>query len=609
MKKKSNQMFTYIVIYGIIDTKDKGGFMRVSTSKSKNSESFYITHSYINEDGKSTSRIFKKLGTLAELSESLNTDRVGVMKWAREQAKVETKKYNKENEDVVVSFSQMSRIPLNVERVYNSGYLFLQSIHESLRFDNITRNIKSRHKYEYDLHGILKHLVISRIINPGSKKNTYEYSKTLLEGPKYEIHDIYRALSVLATESDYIQTEVYKNSDLIRKRNTKVLYYDCTNYYFEIEAEEDQKRYGKSKENRPNPIVGMGLFMDADGIPLAFDIFPGNTNEQVTLKPLESKIIRDFGVSEFVFCSDAGLGSKSNRKYNNLGGRSYVITKSLKQVVKEIRETALDTTQYRVLGGKDFIDISLLDEKDPIVFNATYYKEIPIPIDETGINRLDEMLIVTYSPKYKKYQQKIRNKQIDRAINIIKKGEKISKAKKKQNDPKRFISTTNTTIHGEVAAVEINVLNKDQIEKEAQYDGFYSVITNTNLSIKEIIKINSNRWKIEECFRIMKTEFEARPVFLSREDRIKAHFLTCFLALLEYRLLEDKLENKYTTSEIISTLKKMNHTLVDGSGYIPSYRRTEITDLMHSKFGFRTDYNIITKSKMRSIIKQSKEKY
>ncbi len=576
--------------------------MRVTTTKSKNSESFYINHAYINENGKSTSKIYKKLGTLKELSEKLNTDRDGVMAWAKEQARIATEEYKKESEAVSVPFYPNQIISLDHQNSFNCGYLFLQSIYYSLRLNNTCRNIHTRHNYEYDLNAILSDLVFARFLNPVSKNSSYNYCKTLLEPPKYELHDIYRALSVLAEECDYIQADLYKNSNFVHKRNTHILYYDCTNYYFEIEEEKGNREYGKSKEHRPNPIVGMGLFMDAEGFPLSFDTYNGSKNEQLTLKPHEQKIINDFDCSKFVYCSDAGLGSKTNRILNATGGRAYVITHSLKKIKKEIRDTALSTSQYRKIGSNTFIDLKDLNEEDNEVYNSIYYKEIPY-----DSNDLSETLVVTYSPKYKKYQQKIREGQIQRAAKMITDGGKIKKKQKNPNDPARFLKKNAFTENGELAEEEIWQLNQEAIEKEAMYDGFYCVVTNLDEDVKEIIAINQRRWQIEECFRIMKTEFDARPVYLHRDDRIKAHFLICFISLLFFRILENKLDYKYTASEIIQTLKKMNLTLVEGYGYIPSYTRTNLTDDLHSVFNFRTDYQITKKQKMRSIIHQTKK--
>ena len=577
--------------------------MRVTTTKSKTDESFYINYAFINEKGKSTSRIYKKLGKLSELSKELNTDRDGVMAWAKEQARIETEKYKKENESVSIALNPNIPIKKDQQNTFNCGYLFLQSIYYSLHLDNICRNIKNRHDYEYDLNAILADLIYARFLNPTSKLSSFKYCHSLLEQPTYHLHDIYRALTVLAEESDYIQAELYRNSNYIHKRNTRVLYYDCTNYYFEIEQERGDAKYGKNKENRPNPIVGMGLFMDADGFPLSFDLFPGNQNEQLTLKDHEHKVINDLQCSQFVYCSDSGLGSKKNRLLNTTGGRAYVITQSLKKLKKDVRETALSTSQYRKIGSNKFIDLNDLDEEDPEVFNSIYYKEVPY-----DSNELSETLIVTYSPKYRKYQASIRQNQIQRAQKMITDSGKPKKNRKNPNDPARFLKKQSFTNNGELAEDEIWQIDQEVIEKEAMYDGFYAVVTNLDDDIQDIIAINKRRWQIEECFRILKSDFDARPVYLRDDDRIKAHFLICFMALLFFRILENRLEYKYTSDQIVGTMKKMNLTLLEGYGYIPSYTRTDITDDLHKLFGFRTDYQITKKQKMRNIIHQTKDK-
>ena len=564
-------------------------------------KSVYIMHSYRKPDGKTSSKVFRKLGKLDELLTRFFNNEEELMTWAKQEAAKDTELYSAESSNVSLTFSQTSYITMNEERSFNIGYLFLQKICANLNLKNICRNISGRYDYTYNLEAILTDLVYSRIISPSSKLSSYSFCNTLLEAPKYSLQNVYRSLSVMAKESYYIQEELYRNSNFILPRNNKILYYDCTNYYFEIEEEDGDKCYGKSKENRPNPIVTMGLFMDADGIPLAFDIFPGNKNEQTTLKPLESKIIQDFGCNEFIFCSDAGLGSKNNRYLNSLGNRAYVITHSIKKMKKDDQELALSPKNFKKIGSNKLIDISTLDETDQTIFNTIFYKEIPVVNGD-----LDEILIVTYSPKYKAYQRKIRNRQIERAEIKISSSEKKRKSKT-QNDSTRFIKETSVTLDGEIADKTVYEIDIEKINKEAKYDGFYAVITNLDDDVSEIIKINKRRWEIEENFRIMKTEFEARPVYVRRDDRIKAHFLTCYISLLVYRILEKILDNKYTCEEILSTLKSMNMTLLSkNSGYTPSYKRTELTDVLHKKFGFHTDYEFISKAKMRSIIKESK---
>lgn len=575
--------------------------MYVSITGVENNKDVYINQSYRKENGKTSSRIYRKLGKLNELLRSFDGDFDAMMAWAKSEAEKDTAEYNAQIGDVSVSLSRKAYIPKDEERCFQAGYLFLQKLCAQLKIDSICRKISKRHKYTYDLGAILTDLIYARILSPSSRLSSFSYCKTLLEPPKYELQNVYRALSVMAEESDFIQEELYKNSNFVHPRNKKVLYYDCTNYYFEIEQEDELRRYGKSKEHRPNPIVTMGLFMDADGIPLAFDIFPGNRNEQTTLKPLESKVIKDFDCSEFIFCSDAGLGSKSNRRFNSFGNRSYVITQSLKKMRVEDRQTALNPKQFRRLGSDKFIDISTLDESDPDIYETIFYKEVPV------VNgNMDETVIVTYSTKYRAYQKRIREQQISRAIKMIEQPERKRKGKN-QNDPARFIKTTNVTDDGEIAEKKICELDLDKIRDEEKYDGFYAVITNLEDDIRGILKINRQRWEIEENFRIMKTDFEARPVYVRREDRIKAHFLTCYISLLVYRLLEKKIGNNYTCKEILSTLRSMQVTLLSKeSGYIPSYKRTDLTDDLHKAFGFRTDYEFISKSAMRSIIKSTK---
>ena len=577
--------------------------MYVSITGNKGNQDVYIKQSYRKDNGKTSSRIYKKLGKYNTLLEQFSGNEKELMDWAKKEAEKETLAYNQQKEKVSLSLSPLARIPLDEERVFNIGYLFLQKICHALRIDNICRNIRNYHKFSYDFHAILTDLIYARILAPSSKLSSYKYCHSLLEPPKYSLQDLYRALSVLAEESDFIQEELYKNSNFIHPRNSRILYYDCTNYYFEIEAEDGIKKYGKSKEHRPNPIITMGLFMDADGIPLAFDIFPGNQNEQLTLKPIEKKVIKDFNCSEFVFCSDAGLGGKSNRFLNSFGNRSYVITYSLKKMKKEERELALLPTQFKTPGSNKLIDLRTLDESDPKVYNTIYYKEYPLVTGD-----MDETVIITYSPKYKAYQSKIRNAQIDRAKKMIQSSDKTRKGKG-SNDPARFVQRTSVTEDGEIAQKNIYQLDEAKILEESMYDGFYAVVTNLEGDISEIININKQRWEIEENFRIMKSECEARPVFVRREDRIKAHFLTCFISLLVYRLLEKKLGEEFTCSQILETLRNMNVTLLSkDSGYIPSYKRTKITDKLHSSFGFRTDYEFIRKSTMRTIIKETKQK-
>lgn len=442
-------------------------------------------------------------------------------------------------------------------------------------------------------------MIYGRIIFPSSKLATHKLSSTFIEQPDFDIQHVYRALDVIAKETDFIQSELYKNSLKISKRNSGILYYDCTNYFFEIEQESGLKQYGYSKEHRPNPIVQMGLFMDGDGIPLAFNINKGNTNEQLTLRPLEQKILSDFRLSKFVVCTDAGLASNDNRRFNNKEDRAFITTQSIKKLQKHLKQWALDPEGWRLNTGKKIYNINELDEEKDIA--KTFYKERWIK--ENG---LEQKLIVTYSIRYRNYQREIRNAQISRAAKVIETNpSKIKKSN--QNDYKRFIEKTNITSEGEIANKELYSIDGSLIAKEEMFDGFYAVCTNLEDDVSDIIKVNHRRWEIEECFRIMKSEFKARPVYLSRDDRISAHFTTCFLSLIIYRFLEKKLKDEFTTHEIIQGLRDMNFYEVIGEGYIPTYTRTDFTDALHEAFGFRTDYQILTLKNMKKILKETKK--
>ena len=570
--------------------------MRVVTSKSKNAESFYISKGYVNDKGVSTSVIVRKLGTLKELLPEHGPTRDDVMAWAREEARLETLKYKQEQEEkqIKLTFRADRQLDYGKQVFYRGGYLFLQSIYYQMQMQKICRKLKQRYKFKYDINAILSDLIYARILEPCSKRSSYKVASEFLERPSYQLHDVYRALDVLGAECDMIQAEVYKNSHFLGQRNDKILYYDCTNYYFEIEQEDGSKKYGKGKEHRPNPIIQMGLFMDGDGIPLAFSLFPGNANEQTSLKPLEKKVLRDFGCQKFIYCSDAGLASESIREYNHMGERAYIVTQSIKKLKKEEKEWALSPQGFKRVSDDEPVDITKLPEDD----KGLYYKDEPYTT-----KKLHQRLIITYSPKYALYQKSIRDTQVERAQKMLDSG-KAKRNRKNPNDPARFIGKKAVTKDGEAADIK-QYLDEDKIAEEAQYDGLYAVCTDLlDDEVGDILKVSEGRWQIEECFRIMKTDFSARPIYLREENRIKAHFLICFLALTVYRYLEKKLDSRYTCEELLDTLKAMNFAGIQEQGFIPLYRREKITDDLHEACGFRTDYQFITKSKMRTIQKK-----
>jgi transposase len=571
--------------------------MRLKISKSKNVTLYYVIKTvYI--DGKEKTITVEKLGNESEvLEKSEGSDPIT---WAKKYVEELNQKEKENLLPVLIKKYPSEIIEKDVQNLFNCGYLFLEKIYYELKLNKICNEITEKYRFKYDLNNILSRLLYGRIIFPSSKLATYNLSQKFIEQPNFELQHIYRALEVISKENEFIQAELYKNSLKFSKRNTGILYYDCTNYFFEMEQEDGLKQYGPSKEHRPNPIVQMGLFMDGDGIPLAFNITPGNTNEQQTLTPTDQKILDDFKLSKFIVCTDAGLASTANRKFNDKEDRAFITTQSIKKLKKHLKEWALNPTGWKLNGDLKEYDISKLEETEESkekYKNKTFYKERWIK--ENG---LEQKLIVTFSLKYKNYQRRIRNNQIERAQKAIETNS-IKLDKCNQNDYKRFVNKTSITEDGEVADKKVLSLNLEQIEKEEQYDGFYGVCTNLEDDAEEIIKVNQRRWEIEESFRIMKSEFKARPVYLSRDDRITAHFTTCFLSLVLHRYLEKRLEEKYTASEIIDCLRNMNLANNNGTGYIPVYTRSDLTDSLHDKFNFRTDFEIIKNNDMKKILR------
>ena len=575
--------------------------MRINKTKSKNNVHYSIIQDIV-KNGKRTTKVYENIGNYEKLK--LRAGNKDPLIWLHNYVKELNEKSKEDCLPIIIQKNPNKIIDKNVQVSFNVGYLFLQDIYYKLRLNNICNTITDKYQFKFDLNDILSKLIYARILFPASKLKTLELSKKFFEQPNFDYQHIERALHILCKENDFIQSELYKNSNNYIPRNNRILYYDCTNFFFETETEDDFRKYGKSKENRPNPIVQMGLFMDGDGIPLSCEITPGNTNEQITLKPLEKKIIEDFNLSQIIVCTDAGLASKTNRLFNNTNNRKFITTQSIKKLKDYLKEEALDLTKgWHLPGSNKTYNIEKLRSDESLIEaykNKTFYKERWI---KDG--NLEQRLIVTFSVKYQEYQKHIRNNQIERAKKMIEQNpKKIGKAK--QNDPKRFIERINTTEAGEVASKTYYSINKSAIAEEAKYDGLYAVCTNLEDDVEDIIKANHNRWEIEESFRIMKSEFKARPAFHWTQENIKAHFLLCFLSLVIYRCLEKKLNNKYTVGEILDTLREMDLKLDSDDVYSPNYIRTDLTDDLHEIFGFRTDFEPIREKNLKKICRQTK---
>ena len=574
--------------------------MRLHIRTIKNYSYYSIIKDYTNREGKRTTKIFEKLGNQKQVEE-----RFGKINTI-DKIKEYINELNSKDKKELIKLELDSTKRINKEiRTFNVGYLFLKEIYNKLKLKNICNEIQDKYKFKFDLNETLSYLIYARIIYPSSKLETFKQCQNFIEQPKFKLHDEYRALSYIAENMDYIQEQLFNNSKNVINRNSRVIYYDCTNYFFEIDLDDDFKKYGVNKQHQPKPQVGMGLFMDGDGLPLSCNIYPGNMNEQKTLIPEETKIVNNFKLenTKIILCTDAGLASDEIKKYNIKDKRAFVITQSLKKLKDEYKEQVFENNGWRIPNDlknvynlENIMNNESLKEK---YYNTLFYKIIP-----TETKSVKQDLIVTFSFKYFDYNRNVRKNQIERAKKSIETNN-VTRKGKNQNDYRRFIDSINSTDTGEVADNTSYSINEDAIKEEEQYDGYYALTTNLVGDVNQILKIVKGRWEIEESFRIMKSDFLARPINLSREDRIKAHFMTCFISLFIYRLLEKKLDYEFTTKEILDTLKNMKITELKGSGYIPSYKRTEITDLLHDKFNFNTDTEIITYKKIKKNFKHN----
>lgn len=565
--------------------------MKLQIINSGNDKLLYIVKSFRN-NGRVTSKVIQKCGKLSELSK-IYPDPIDHFK--KEVARLTEEEGKSEGAGFIVMMNRET-LDDDKERLLNGGYLFIKKIYECLHLDYLMKRIAKQYKIKYDLNKILEDLIYTRIIFPGSKRSSFEDGQKLIEKGDYELHDVYRSLSVLNEFFDKIQSFVYFESEKIVKRNTNVLYFDCTNFFFEIEKEDEYRKYGVSKEHRPNPLVQMGLFMDGNGLPLAFDLNPGNTNEQITLRPFETKVLKDFSLSKVIICTDAGLASYSNREFNDIGDRSFVVTQSIKKLDEYLRDWCLDFDNFSK---------SVSNDEDKIFYKSRYIKKdlkVATSVGELTINR-EWRLVVTYSKVYAAYQKGLRNNQIKRAKALISNPTKFNKIN--SQDCKRFIKNISYDEAGEVIAKSVLSFDEDAALEEAKYDGFYCISTNLEGDDKEIVNINHQRWEIEESFRIMKTDLKSRPVYVSITEHIEAHFLTCFLALLFVRIIDEKLNHKFTTSQIIKALKNISY--VDtGAGYLAAFKNSDVIRALSKEFKMDVAYNTFTVKQMRTLLHQSK---
>lgn len=610
--------------------------MKLYYDKRLKDPTYYIQQGFRNGK-KATTKNIKRLGKHSELL--LITD--DPLEYAKNEVKKMNEEYRSGRSEFIVTMDFNERIPSTDSPCSNStslniGYLYLKDIYAKLNLSDFFKSVSSDRKITYDCNKICQFLTYARILDPASKYGTYDKLDTYYEKPQVEYQHMIRFLDILDRNSDKYLKHLFDNSENIVKRDTSVMYYDCTNYFFETEKPDEEivdevtgeiilglRQFGISKENKTSPIVEMGLIMDSRGIPISMCIHPGNTNEQLTAVPLEKEVIRMTGNKKFIYCADAGLGSYNIRKFNDMGGRAYIVTQSVKKLGQEIKDIVFNDSNYRLLSNDDAITLKEMrtfnkkDANNLSLYNDFAYKVIPANTAmDTGLyeekvykngrtkkvkakGTLHQYIIVTFSRKMMEYQRTIRERQLERAKKLLrlKDPEKI---KKGPNDIRRFLKNTSSDTAN-------YVLDMDKIHEEEKYDGFYAVATNLDDSAKDILAVAQNRYKIEDCFRIMKTNFDARPVFLRKPERIRAHFLICYTALLIYRLMECKLYDNLThvtTSNLIKTLRNMNVVNMDDMYYKSIYSGSQALDALERCFELQLNRKYYRPSDLNKIVKK-----
>ena len=610
--------------------------MKLYYDKRLKDPTYYIQQGFRNGK-KTTTKNIKRLGKHSELL--LITD--NPLEYAKNEVKKMNEEYRSGRSEFIVTMDFNERIPSTDSPCSNStslniGYLYLKDIYAKLNLSDFFKSVSSDRKITYDCNKICQFLTYARILDPASKYGTYDKLDTYYEKPQVEYQHMIRFLDILDRNSDQYLKHLFDNSENIVKRDTSVMYYDCTNYFFETEKPDEEivdevtgeiifglRQFGISKENKTSPIVEMGLIMDSRGIPISMCIHPGNTNEQLTAVPLEKEVIKMTGNKKFIYCADAGLGSYNIRKFNDMGGRAYIVTQSVKKLGQEIKDIVFNDSNYRLLSNDDAITLKEMrtfnkkDANNLSLYNDFAYKVIPANTAmDTGLyeekvykngrtkkvkakGTLHQYIIVTFSRKMMEYQRTIRERQLERAKKLLrlKDPEKI---KKGPNDIRRFLKNTSSDTAN-------YVLDMDKIHEEEKYDGFYAVATNLDDSAKDILAVAQNRYKIEDCFRIMKTNFDARPVFLRKPERIRAHFLICYTALLIYRLMECKLDDNLThvtTSNLIKTLRNMNVVNMDDMYYKSIYSGSQALDALEKCFELQLNRKYYRPSDLNKIVKK-----
>lgn len=599
----------------------------------------------------STVRNGNKVSTVKVATIGKHSDLLKITNDPLAYAKQKVEEFNRSLKDNIVTCTAQIDLSKKLDDIdrcasdstyVNVGYFFLQKIYQQLELNRFFSEVCSDKRIDFDCNEINRFLTYARTLDPRSKLGTFDKLSSYFEKPEFEYHHILRFMDILSENSTEYLTHLFRTSSNVVERDTSVMYYDCTNFFFESESPDEDmidevtgevirglRQFGVSKEHRPNPVVEMGLIMDSRGIPVTMCIHPGNTNEQTTAIPVEKELLHMLGTSKFIYCSDGGLGSYSIRKFNSMGGRAFIVTQSVKMLSDVLKEAVFNDCDYRLLSDDAPVSVEhmktfdknngenrrLYDDRAYRIIEADRIIDLGLTEEKTLASgkkktvkskaSLRQRIIITYSRKMMEYQRTIRNRQIERARNMIKGGDP-EEIKKGPNDIRRFMKRIAKGKDGAAASVRYEI-DENKIREEEKYDGYYAVATNLEDPVRDILAIAGKRYQIEDCFRIMKTSFDARPVYHRKPKRIKAHFLICYTALLIYRLIEVQLDDQnkhHTVEEVRTTLKNMNITDEFNAYYKALYTGSSTLTDLTAVLGLPLDHQYYQAADLKKMIKK-----
>ena len=526
-------------------------YLNIMKNKKTGKTRLSIRRGYRDKNGKVKHSTVQNLGDLEELKKQFDDP----ISYFKEVVRKMNEEEKANNTPLTLTIDKNEKLDYNTDNLHNFGYAALSKVYHELEIDNfIINRFKARDVSEYKINNILKLLVFGRNLFPNSKKSTFEKKDRFFENADYSLKEVYNSLTYLEPFKDKIQQHIYDHIQEQYKPDNECIFYDVTNYYFEIDDNDDFRKKGVCKEHRPNPIVQMGLFMDSLGLPMCYKLFEGNTNDCMTLKPMVQELQKNYSVGRVIVVADKGLNTGNNIAYNKAIGNGYVMSLSVRGTNKDIKSFVLDENGYEYNQDKTYKKKSRRSPREIIITKKDENDKI-IKIKQS----VDEQQVVFWSADYAKRAKEERQPAIDKAKDLIGNVQKYNK--KNCYGASRYVKhLVFDKKTGEIIEAQSTLsLDEEKIAEEEKYDGYYMIVSSEfDKTPDEIIDIYRGLWRIEETFKITKSELDARPVYVSRKDHIETHFLTCFIALALSRILQHKLNKKYSVGKILESLSKCN---------------------------------------------------